>query len=542
MYLYLIIILTICLVIGILFLIYKILEYYYDNTIIPTYTCEEKINEIVSSQNSTMMNIYYINLEKSKDRNERFLNDISDNNFNPFRIDAVSPETLPEIKKSSNYKNSFLKKTEDACMASHFKAIHTAYHNNEEYALICEDDAILDNIDYRKLISTAPDDWEILQLHFFGTIYFTNKRIQHLYNSRNVLWISTKNNLLSCGCYIINHKAMYRILSQFVVGFENPNWNEIIALDYTSFNSICVADFLLYKFLNRYVCIYPFVNIYESHKSTIDSSHDFFNSIFFYIKTLFTNNDVLIYYKNYNLKKNYNTYFITYSNYVYKFAKMRLCKEVLNSNMFNYIFGYSPKDIYEYEKKLKPYIDNKRGGGYWLWKPIILKKTFDKMKENDILVYCDAGCTFNNDEKAIQILKEYFSILENTNTPIIRFELSHKENLYTSDAIFDYFKITKENPIFSSNQLNSTVFLIRKRKETIEMINEYFNIAITSPNIFSDEFNETTKKNRSEFIDNRHDQSVFSVLGKLYKNYIYILPDETYNQSNMPFNATRKKF
>jgi GR25 family glycosyltransferase involved in LPS biosynthesis len=540
MYLYLIIILIICLLIV---LIYKILEYYYFNAIIPIITCEEKIYEIVSSKNSSIMNIYYINLEKSKDRNERFFSDLMDyNTFNPIRIDAVSPETLPEIKKSSNFLNYFLKKTEDACMVSHFKAIHTAYHNNEEYALICEDDAILDNIDYRKLISSAPDDWEILQLYFFGTIYFTNKRIQNLYNTRNVLWINTKNNLFSCGCYIINRKAMYRILSQFVVGFENPNWNEIIALDYTSTNSICVADYLLYEFLNRYACIYPFVNMYESHKSTIDSIHDFGNRLFFKVKALFTNNDILIYYKNNNLKKNYNTYFITYSNYVYKFAKIRLCKEASNSNMFNYIFGYSPFHIYEYEKKLKPYINKKRGGGYWLWKPIILKKTFDKMKENDILVYCDAGCTFNNNEKAIQRLKEYFSILENTNTPIIRFELSLKENVYTSDAIFDYFKITKENPIFSSNQLISTVFLIRKCKETIEMINEYLNIAITSPNIFSDDFNESTKKNRSEFIDNRHDQSVFSVLGKLKKKFSYILPDETYKMKNMPFNATRKKF
>jgi len=275
MYLYLIIILT-SLLLGLL--IYIVLEYYF-NAIIPIITCEEKIKEIVYSKNSTMMNIYYINLEKSKDRNERFLNHLLNNNFNPIRVDAVSPETLPIIKKASN--NNL--KTEDACTASHFKAMHTAYHNNEEYALICEDDAILDNIDYRKLISTAPDDWEILQLYiYFGSPpYFTRKRIQNLFDNKNVLWISTKNNLCATVCYVINRKAMYGILSKFVVGFENPNWNEIIALDYTSTNSKIQADFLLYEFLNRYACIYPFVDTYESHKSTneshkstIDSSHD----------------------------------------------------------------------------------------------------------------------------------------------------------------------------------------------------------------------------------------------------------------------------
>ena len=284
MYLYYLILMFIILLI-ILLLIGLSKYYEHHHKII---TCEKKIKEIVSSKNSTVMNIYYINLQKSKDRNQRFLNDIIDyNTFNAIRIDAVSPETLPEMKKSDYYINKYLKNTEYACLASHFKAIHTAYHNNEKYAMICEDDAIIENIDYTKLVSTAPDDWEILQLHFFSDIFFDYKRIRNLYNTGNVLWIPFIKKSYSAACYIINHKAMYRILSQFVVGFENPIWNEIIKLDYSNTKSLCVADFVIYEFLNTYTCIYPFVNTYQSHKSTIDDSHTFFNGIFMYIKSLY---------------------------------------------------------------------------------------------------------------------------------------------------------------------------------------------------------------------------------------------------------------
>ena len=41
----------------------------------------------------------------------------------------------------------------------------------------------------------------------------------------------------------------------------------------------------------------------------------------------------------------------------------------------------------------------KRGGGYWIWKLDIIKQAFSKIKENDIIVYLDSGCTLNKSGK-----------------------------------------------------------------------------------------------------------------------------------------------
>lgn len=38
---------------------------------------------------------------------------------------------------------------------------------------------------------------------------------------------------------------------------------------------------------------------------------------------------------------------------------------------------------------------NPRGYGYWLWKPYFLRRVIASMADDDILVYADAGCTFN---------------------------------------------------------------------------------------------------------------------------------------------------
>jgi len=41
-------------------------------------------------------------------------------------------------------------------------------------------------------------------------------------------------------------------------------------------------------------------------------------------------------------------------------------------------------------------LNQKRGAGYWLWKPYIIAKTLALVPENAIIIYADSGCIFNN--------------------------------------------------------------------------------------------------------------------------------------------------
>ena len=64
----------------------------------------------------------------------------------------------------------------------------------------------------------------------------------------------------------------------------------------------------------------------------------------------------------------------------------------------------------------------------------------------------------------------------------------------------------------------------------MKIINEWYNVAIEKPLLFTDFYNNIEKHN--EFCDNRHDQSIFSVITKKYIDNVYTLQDETnpYNQ------------
>lgn len=40
-------------------------------------------------------------------------------------------------------------------------------------------------------------------------------------------------------------------------------------------------------------------------------------------------------------------------------------------------------------------VKGSRGFGYWCWKPQVVLQNLNKMRENDILIYMDAGCHLN---------------------------------------------------------------------------------------------------------------------------------------------------
>ena len=53
---------------------------------------------------------------------------------------------------------------------------------------------------------------------------------------------------------------------------------------------------------------------------------------------------------------------------------------------------------------------NRRGYGYWLWKPYIIKKTMEEMKDGDILLYLDCGCEIDVRNNKVY----YFGLLTST--------------------------------------------------------------------------------------------------------------------------------
>lgn len=52
----------------------------------------------------------------------------------------------------------------------------------------------------------------------------------------------------------------------------------------------------------------------------------------------------------------------------------------------------TPQDLPDYIKK-SILMRHSYGGGYWAWKPCIIKEILSKYDDNTIVCYADAGCT-----------------------------------------------------------------------------------------------------------------------------------------------------
>jgi hypothetical protein len=233
---------------------------------------------------------------------------------------------------------------------------------------------------------------------------------------------------------------------------------------------------------------------------------------------------------------------ITYGNNNYVNSKKRLYNEALSSGWFNTITLYGPEDLDdEFKLNFKDILRQQKGGGYWIWKPYIIKKHLDKLQDNDILIYLDAGCSIN--KNGTQRFNEYVNMVNNNDAGIISFQMDHIEKKWTTSEIFKYFNIGEDSEVKNSGQLIGGIQIIKKNPNSIKLLNLWNKVLYTNPLLFTDYYNNNQQ---SYFIDNRHDQSIFSIIRKIHNSII--LNDETYfelfgNEESLkyPFWATRLK-
>jgi hypothetical protein len=242
-----------------------------------------------------------------------------------------------------------------------------------------------------------------------------------------------------------------------------------------------------------------------------------------------------------NNNQHQSIHFITYSNNAFKKSKQQLCKEIQQSTWFDTITSYSPNDLdSNFSKKYNHVLKQPRIGGYGIWRPYIIKQKLLEMNDNDILIYLDAGCAIN--EQGKQRFNEYISMLnENDNNnninnkiPLISFQLNHPEKYWTTSHIFEYFNIGLDNHILNSGQILDGILIMKKTTGVISMIDDWYNVIEDDVLLFTDNYNN--KNQMSYFKDNRHEQSIFSIIRKLGNTIV--LNDETYFK---PFNKSNKE-
>ncbi len=194
-----------------------------------------------------------------------------------------------------------------------------------------------------------------------------------------------------------------------------------------------------------------------------------------------------------------------------KFAKaQKLNTKTAYAHGVDKVLSFAPEDIdIEFREKNKDILSRPRGNGYWLWKPYFIAKAMELMEDGEWLIYADAGLYYLSDVKA------FIRKATEQGAWLICQETGFPEKQYTKRDAFVYMNM--DAPVYiDAIQRAATLVIIKKCKKSYEFLQEWIKYASDSQ-IITDDPNTCGKENYEGFIENRHDQSVFSLLTKKYE-------------------------
>ena len=201
---------------------------------------------------------YWINPDPATDRAAWMRGQLARAGVAHRRVRARTPDDLPRIELGARHEPSPLQL---ACLASHFAALEQALSDGEEFFVVIEDDMTLHfDVDFGRLIGTAPRDWEILQLYVVRA-----ERLHAMYTRsyrRARLWERWRVKNHSTGAYIASREGAQKLLERFVRGGT---------LDLSGFRGFPVADEVLYRTVRTYTATYPLYVENADFGSTINS-------------------------------------------------------------------------------------------------------------------------------------------------------------------------------------------------------------------------------------------------------------------------------
>ena len=243
--------------------------------------------------------------------------------------------------------------------------------------------------------------------------------------------------------------------------------------------------------------------------------------------------------KDESLEKFGKIYFLSFGDKRLVKSLERIRRQAEEMNIFSEIYCWTQdeidRDFWERWKHKIPFDGfDYKSTGYFIWKPQIITQVLEKMKDGDILLYCDCGNHLHKHGRRRLVF--YLDILNRNETGILCFQ-QHElpERQWTKGDIFDYFACRDKSEIYNTGQMCGGVIFFRKCGECMEFVKKWRQVFLENFELHdADTFNSP---NFDDFIANRGEQSTLSILAKL-TNAAVIPAAEIYA---FPITAARDK-
>lgn len=229
-----------------------------------------------------------------------------------------------------------------------------------------------------------------------------------------------------------------------------------------------------------------------------------------------------------------NIHLIYFGDNTYSFGKQRIRRQAENFGVFKNILEFGEDDLngdhQNFWNQCKECMMTERPGGekkyygYYACKPYFILEALKNIPEDEVVLYVDSGCELN--KNGIARLEEYYNECMNTNG--VFFSLNLPENQWTK--MDTYRRLMHDNnEHLNTQQIISGIFLLKNNRNVREIIEKWITVCMENDGHYLND-DPSILPNDKVFKENRHDQSIFSLLIKMYSEvYDFTFhKDETY--------------
>ena len=196
-------------------------------------------------------------------------------------------------------------------------------------------------------------------------------------------------------------------------------------------------------------------------------------------------------------------------------ARKRIVREAKKAELFETHIGLDDKWLKEWApdafKIMRDFSiqNNRRGHGYWIWKPALLLWA-DKLFPKHQILYVDAGSSFNIESETARYTLNNWLELSYKNGGQAWQLSANKEKYWTKRELVDYLSPPQRH--LESGQIQSGYIALPPSKSRRKLLESWYQVAslhggiLLSDTLFLEQI--------SGFVEHRHDQSILSLLWK----------------------------
>jgi hypothetical protein len=174
-----------------------------------------------------------------------------------------------------------------------------------------------------------------------------------------------------------------------------------------------------------------------------------------------------------------------------------LCAESMYKNGVSIPFKVYPPLDESFYRSNKDILEQKRGAGYWLWKPHLIYDFLlaDYIDEGDYLIYSDAGVEFIGDVN---------HIISRMDQDVFLFGNNWRHIDWCKGDVLDAIQVATDQ-----RQVQASVIFIRKSPESVRFVKEWL-LWCQMPGFIDD--SPSVTPNAPTFQEHRHDQAILTCL------------------------------